>query len=156
MRYLTLFRVFFYCCLAIPASAQTTFANIRIEALPTVFVTDRAGHEMKGQLLNMTDSELNVKTGPVTRTFTPDEVSRVERKGDSLKNGTLIGLGAGLIGAGAIFHSCLHSRYSHCTGSALTGALTWVALHTAIGTAIDAAIPGRTRIWPIKKVRQIK
>jgi hypothetical protein len=40
----------------------------------------------------------------------------------------------------------------HCPGVA-PYLLSTIALYTAIGTAIDAAIPGRTRIWPPKPKR---
>jgi hypothetical protein len=151
MRFITVLRLLIYCCVAIPASAQSTFANMRREALPTVFVTDRAGHETRGQLLSMTDAELTVKTDLITRTFTPDEVSVVERKGDSLKNGTLIGLGVGTWAAGMFVAGCVGS-HSHCSPWVIPWALGVTGLYTALGAGIDAAIPGRTRIWPGRKV----
>ena len=69
MRFVTALRVLIYCCLAIPAAAQSTFATVRAEALPTVFVTDLAGQETRGQLVGLTDSAVVVKTEMLTRSF---------------------------------------------------------------------------------------
>ena len=146
MRFITALRVFAYCCVAVPASAQATFANVRPEGLPTVFVTDRAGQVTKGQLVGLTDAAIVVKTDLLTRTFAPADVGVIERKGDSLKNGTLIGLAAGLLFAGTMVTSDCPRH--NCAGARLAFGLPMIGLYTAIGTAIDAAIPGRTRIWP--------
>jgi hypothetical protein len=146
MRYLTILRVLIYCCVAIPAGAQTTFANARTEALPTVFVTEASGAQLEGQLIGLTESAIVIKTGTLTKTFTPADVKIIERKGDSLKNGALTGLAIGAIGAGFYARSCMH--YGHCTAAVVPVMLIGTGLYTAIGTAIDAAIPGRTRIWP--------
>jgi hypothetical protein len=75
-----------------------------------------------------------------------DEVSLIERDGDSLKNGTLTGFYTGLFVDLMVWKSCPR----HCGSGTATLALITTGLYTAIGTAIDAAIPGRTRIWPAK------
>ena len=147
MRFMTVLRVLAYCCVAVPAGAQTTFANIRTEALPTLYVTDLTGHQTTGQLVGLTESALTIQTAAATRTFQASEVSHVDRKGDSLKNGTLIGLAVGVVGSGVLAGSCM--RY-HCRGIVPFLVLN-TGIYTAIGTAIDAAIPGRTRIWPWRK-----
>ena len=146
MRFVTMLRVLAYCCVALPAGAQSTFANVRAEALPTVYVTDRTGQATKGQLIGLTDSAIVVQTDTLTKTFAPADVSLIERKGDSLKNGTLIGLAVGVFVATAtMFGNC---PSHNCAGARLAFALPGIAIYTAIGTAVDAAIPGRTRIWP--------
>lgn len=150
MRVVTVLRMLVYCCLAVPASAQVTFANIRTQALPTVYVLDRAGHETAGQLVSLGDLALVLKTATVTRTFEPSEVSRLDRKGDSLKNGTLIGLAFGVFTAGAMAQGCAHY---HCGASVVPYMLFGTGVYAAIGAGIDALIPGRTRIWPGKPAK---
>lgn len=134
-----------------PARAQATFGNVQPGGLPVVFVTDRAGHEMQGKLVQFTETSLTLAVDGSQRTFGVDDVSLVERRGDSLKNGALTGLGVGL-GLGA-----LSIGLSDCPGgdhSCPAARVGWLALntaiYTAIGTAIDAAVTGRTRIWPAK------
>jgi hypothetical protein len=144
MRAFTIVRVLVYCCVAVPAGAQVTFANLRTAALPTVYVTDVAGQQTSGQLISVSDSALVIRTAAITQTFEPNQVSRLERKGDSLKNGTLIGLAVGVIGSGLMTGACLRA---HCGGVAIPYALVNTGIYTAVGAAIDAAISGRTRLW---------
>ena len=98
MRWMTVLRVLFYSFLAIPASAQTTFAGLNQKGVDTIFVTDRAGHETKGLLVGLTDSTVTVVTAGGPQTFVADDVVRLDRRGDSLKNGALIGMGIGIVG----------------------------------------------------------
>lgn len=146
MRFLTVLGVIACCCVAMPAGAQAGFSNVDVKGLPTIYVTDRAGHEVKGKLVSLTDAAIGVRLEDMTlRTFNQDEVSLVEKRGDSLKNGTLIGLGVGIVLSGIAVADC-----PHCGGARVPIILAGIGIYTAIGTAIDAAIPGRTRIWPLK------
>ena len=133
------------------AYAQATFANVQPSGLPTVYVVDRAGTETKGRLISITDSLVSVDVNGATKTFTPDDVSLIERKGDSLKNGAIIGAvtGAGL-GLLTMGLADCPSGHSDCPGTRAAGFLFSVGLYAAVGTGIDAAISGRTRIWPRK------
>jgi len=146
MRSVTVIRTLVYCLIALPAMAQSTFAGVRLDKLPTVFVTDRSGTETAGKLVKLTDSIVELQTDYGDKTFTADEVSVIERQGDSLKNGTLIGLGVGLFGDALVLSSC----HRDCGSGTAFFALLTAGLYTAIGTAIDAAVPGRTRLWPAK------
>jgi hypothetical protein len=133
------------------AHAQSTFGSVQATGLPTVFVTDRSGQEIKGTLERLTESEIAILVNGTTKTFMPDEVSTIERKGDSLKNGALIGLGFGAItGVLTMGLADCPAGNSSCPGERLAMILLNAGIYTAVGTAIDAAIPGRTRIWPQK------
>ena len=133
------------------AQAQATFGGVQTPGLPTVFVTDRSGQEIKGTLQRLTESEIAIVVNGTTRTFTPDEVSTIERKGDSLKNGALIGLAFGAVsGLLTVGISDCPAGNSSCPTERVAMMLLSTGVYTAIGTAIDAAIPGRTRIWPQK------
>ena len=130
-------------------TAAPTFADVQPGGLPTVFVTDRAGRETTGRLVRITDSAVTIAVAGGERTFTPDEVSWIDRKGDSLRNGTLIGLGVG-IGFGFLaagIADCPDARES-CPGTRALGFVMSAGVYSAIGAGIDAAITGRTRIWP--------
>lgn len=131
------------------AHAQATFANVQPSGLPTVYVIDRAGTETRGRLVSITESLVSIDVNGATKTFTPDQVSLIERKGDSLKNGAIIGavigLGGGLLSAGLA--DCPGSS-SSCPGAKIVGVALSSAIYAAIGIGIDAAVSGRTRIWP--------
>ena len=138
-------------CFAGRASAQT-FSNVQVEGLPTVYVTDRTGQETVGKLVTLTESAIVVRLKDnTTRTFRPDETTLVERRGDSLKNGTIIGaIFGGVMGTltGGM-GDCPDARNrSHCPGTHVAVAFLATGIWAAIGAGIDAAIPGRTRIWP--------
>lgn len=82
----------------VPSFARaTSFANIRLEGLPAIYVQDQAGRETEGKLVSFTDSALVLSVNRTTQTFAPAQVRRVQRRGDSLKNGTIIGLAFGVV-----------------------------------------------------------
>jgi hypothetical protein len=131
------------------ASAQPTFASLQPGGLPTVYVVDRTGTETQGRLVSITESLISVDVNGATKTFTPDDVSLIERKGDSLKNGAVIGtvVGAGLGVLSMGLADCPAGR-DNCPGTRAAGFLLSVGIYAAIGTGFDAAVSGRTRIWP--------
>ena len=145
MRLVTALVVLACCAAAVPAGAQATFGQVRAEGSPTVYVTEHSGQETRGQLVTFSESEITIKTGTLTKTFTHDQVSLIERKGDSLKNGALAGVAFGVLpNLFATSEGC-SGRPNGCrVGFFLFGE----ALYGAIGAGIDALIPGRTRIWP--------
>ena len=138
--------------IAHPAQAQPTFARLQPSGLPTIFVTDRNGLETQGKLVQITDSAIIIKVDGVPRTFTADEVSLVERKGDSLKNGTIAGVTTGIVlGVLSMGLADCPGGGSRCPGARVAGVALSAAFYGAIGVGIDALIPGRTRIWPAKQ-----
>ena len=136
---------------ASPARAQETFANVKPGGLPTVFVTDRAGHETRGMLVRLTDSSVTISADGADRTFDIGDVSLIERRGDSLKNGVIAGMVVGMVlGSLSMGIADCPGVTDSCAGARVGYFLMSTGLYTAIGTAIDAAITGRTRIWPGK------
>jgi hypothetical protein len=131
--------------LSVPAGAQT-FSTVRLDGMPTLWVTERNGQETKGKLLKWTDDAIVVQTDTGERTFGVSDVALVERRGDSLKNGAIIGGVVGVV-AGA-FAGALTYCEDGCPATRIAGGLTAVGIYAAIGAAIDAAIPGRRRLWP--------
>jgi len=126
---------------------------VQLEGLPTVFVTERTGKETRGQLVSLTESVLVVNVSGAEQTFRPADVVRIERRGDSLKNGAIIGAAFGLI-TGALLNECAGggsgANGEGCLGARIGLALGGAAIWAAIGAGIDALIPGRTRIWPAR------
>lgn len=150
-RVATVWLLLVLCGPAATARAQSTFSSVHVNGLPTVYVTDRTGQETRGKLVSFTESAIALEVNGATRTFTADEVSLIERRGDSLKNGTIIGLVfggvAGVLAGGLA--DCSEGR-GGCAGARVAGTLLAVGFYAAVGAGIDAAIPGRTRIWPAK------
>ena len=61
------------------------FSTVQLKGMPTVYVEDRSGREVEGQLVSFTESALTVNIDGAVRTFAPAEVTKVDRRGDSLK-----------------------------------------------------------------------
>ena len=70
MRVLTVLRVLVYCCVAVPATAQSTFAGVQVNGHPTLYVTLATGRAFKGKLATLTDDALTIAIKSTTRTFT--------------------------------------------------------------------------------------
>lgn len=130
------------------ASAQD-FSTIQLKSLPIVYVEDRAGAETRGRLLSITPTAIAIDVAGSQRTFAPADVVKVERRGDSLKNGALIGAAIGVLtgfigdcpGAGTT------NRSGNCPGARVGYVLGGSAIWAGIGAGLDALIPGRTLIW---------
>ncbi len=97
-------------------------------------VTDAAGTKFRGTLIAVREGEIEVRTKSGTRTVDVDSIMRVERRGDSVKDG----IGKGVL-CGAAYMM-------------LTGASPWgVALGAFdggwIGVLIDALHRGWTPVY---------
>lgn len=125
------------------AGAQTADAP-KVKGFPVVFVTEASGKETKGRIVSWTGSTIVLQTGTTTRSFAEGEAIRVDLKGDSLKNGALIGAGVG------VFFGALSATIGDCEGchgEQVGFALAGIGVYAAIGAGIDALIPGRTPLW---------
>ena len=122
----------------------------------TLIVVDSNGHETRGRIMSLTPEELKLAVGGRTVSLVPSQVARAFVPGDSVRNGTMIGLvtGATLGFLGGTQNSCgdFWTGIRPCqfnekvlngiVSGALTGAIT-----AAIGAGIDALIPGRRLIY---------
>jgi hypothetical protein len=136
-----------------PASAQESapsFATLtgHIRVGQVIWVTDTTGREVRGQLERLSTDKLVLKATGVD-TFTPHDVRRVRaRDRDSLKNGTLIGLGVG----GAMGSAWCIGAIADDSGDidapveCAEGFTVFPALGALIGLAVDAVIPGKMRV----------
>jgi hypothetical protein len=129
-----------------PVSSFSELAT-RIRVGQQLWVTDSTGRDVRGRLERLSTQEL-VLNGAGRETFAAADVRRVRaRDRDSLKNGTLIGLGVGgvlgtawCIGAIADDSGDLDARVECAEGFTV-----FPGLGALIGLAIDAVTPGRMR-----------
>lgn len=133
-----------------PTLRAQDFSTVQLTGMPTVYVEDRSGHEVEGKLVSLTESALTINLDGVTRTFTPADVTKVDRRGDSLKNGALIGAVIGLFTGliGDCPSTDRNNGSNGCPGARVGYVLGGAAIWAGIGAGIDALIPGRTRLWP--------
>ena len=124
------------------AAAQT---DAPVQGFPTVIVTDTSGRETEGKLISWANNALVMKASGQTKTFTQGDYLRVDMRGDSLKNGALIGAGVGVLLTGLT--AALGGCGDPCGAEAAGYFLTSVGLYAAFGTVFDAMHAGRTPLW---------
>lgn len=112
----------------------------------TVIVRDDAGVETSGKLLRLDPDAIILVVDDVERRFEADRVTRIEKRGDSLRNGIIIGA---LVGTA---FAMLGAKLSDCPGSDPGGPCTGfrvatVLMTTAIGAGIDKMRVGRTTLY---------
>ena len=125
------------------------FSTIQLKNLPTVYVEDRAGAETSGRLLSITPTAIAIDVDGSRRTFTPADIVKIDRRGDSLKNGAIIGAAIGLLTG--FIGDCPrtgNSTSKGCPRARVVYVVGGSAIWAGIGAGIDALIPGRTRLWP--------
>jgi hypothetical protein len=120
--------------------------NVRLKVGDKVLVTDTQGRKYQGKIDDLSSSALVLDR---TQTLSAADVQLIEdRPADTLKNGALIGMGTAvaLVG-GSMAAAC--SGEPDCAPSAgwMTFAIgVYAGIGAAIGTGIDALIPGKTRV----------
>ena len=125
---------------ASPARAQPDFSGLKVKPGDFVYVTGPSGVVVGGPLTRILPSALTIDG----HEFKPAPGLKVERLGDSLRNGTLIGMavGAGLAAATG-GQGCGSSR--DCPKVAIfVGSVT---LYGAVGAFIDWRHKARTVIY---------
>ena len=119
-------------------SAAAQEARPRDLARVFVQVADQ-GEEMAGHLLDLGPSGVTLLVDGVRREVPLESVLRVQTRGDSLWNGTLIGAAVG-----AVVFALVASEYGDAV---YPGALLGTALYASVGASVDALIPGRTTLY---------
>jgi hypothetical protein len=112
----------------------------------SVIVRDDAGVETSGKVLRLDPDAIVLMVGDVERRFEAARVTRIEKRGDSLRNGVIVGA---LVGTA---FAMLGAKISDCPGSDPGGPCTGfrvatVLMTTAIGAGIDALVVGRTTLY---------
>jgi len=141
--------------LAVPARAQETvgaWTNLRVDRLPTVYVLDESGRERSGTLLALDETSLVLLVDGRAERIEAAQVRRVARRGDSLKNGALIGMAVGvamgLIAGGLAECVDDQGEIRGCRAATRLGlAGLSIAMYGAMGTGLDALRTGRTLLY---------
>lgn len=135
------------------ASAQEAAASLEALAarLPVgerIWVTDVKGQECRGRLERLSADELVLNTGG-PRVFSASAIERVRvRADDSLRNGTLIGLGlGGAMGAAWCIGAVSDDSGDTNAGVECTeGFIVYPALGALVGLIVDVMIPGKPQV----------
>jgi hypothetical protein len=141
-----------------PASAQPRTAQdfSGLASGRTVIVATDSGVETSGRLLRLSDEELTLKVGDRDQTFVRTQVAAIYERGDSIKNGALIGLmtGAALGAAAGTNTTCggfwvglRPCSFNEKVRFAMVGGAIFGSIASAIGIGIDAMIPGRHLLY---------
>ena len=118
----------------------------------TVYVLDDTGVETSGRLLRLNPDSLVLLVRDAELRFEAARVRRIQKRGDSLRNGALIGavvgVGMGLIAAG-ISDCPGDDPGGSCSGFRAAALLGSTGVYAAIGTGIDALVVGRTTLYEV-------
>ncbi len=118
--------------------------------LSTVYVVDDAGVETAGRLLSLDADSLVLLVDRAERRIDAARVTRIEKRGDSLRNGALIGAVVGAVMgvvAGGISDCPGNDPGGRCPGVRAAAFLVSTGVYTAVGTGIDALVVGRTTVY---------
>ena len=136
-------------------SAQETvrgWTGLDPSDLSTVYVLDDTGREVTGRLLRLERDAIAILVEGQELEFEASRVQRLDKRGDSLRNGAYIGAVVGLVMGlvSAQIADCVDDtgRVGSC-GAATKVGVTMLSsgLYAAIGTGIDAVVRGRTTLY---------
>jgi hypothetical protein len=122
---------------AAPLRAQDVVPSLPIKSRATIFVVDDKGAEHRGQFLRADDVDLVMLVNDNEQLFKRDSIVRIDRRGDSLKNGAIIGA---LIGVPwGVLGFMFSGNY--------VALLAPIGGYMAIGMGLDALHQGRTHVY---------
>jgi hypothetical protein len=142
-----------------PVSAQTAATregSIATKRRPILHLLDRAGTEHTGRIVTLDEQQVTLIVDGRERRFERAGIVRIEKRGDSLKNGLVIGALAGL----AMSLADIMNTGGFCWDSEDCGSwnVLYVALTTGlaagVGLAVDAGVKGRTVLYQAPDSRQ--
>jgi hypothetical protein len=115
-----------------------------------VYVVDDTGTESRGRVDALTSTQLTLDVDGVIRRLDEARVRQVQRYGDSVWNGTLIGVGAALPGmllGDSQYRPCTNDRTRQCAQNDMPYRLAAVGIFGAIGAGIDALMRARHQVF---------
>lgn len=126
-----------------------SWPGLNTAALPTVYVTNVDGGRTEGQLVGFGRDSVIVLVNGAEELFARERVARIDRRGDSLRNGALIGAGFGVAFGllAALGSDCPEDFGGSCPGTRATYLVLSTIAYTGLGAGIDALIVGRTRVF---------
>lgn len=125
--------------------------SAQVEPGTTVSVIDTTGNEITGKIAEISSSSLVLLVDGAERRFEATRVKRIERR-DSLWNGALIGATIGAVGGWIVagLGGCpAGDSDGRCPGTRAVVIIFQTGIFAAIGTGIDALIPGRTTLYVV-------
>jgi hypothetical protein len=134
------------------AYAQDTtqkWPGLSTSELSTVYVLDDTGAETSGKLVRLNPDSIVILAGGAERRFDAARIRRVQKRGDSIRNGVIIGavVGAVLGGIGSGLADCPGVDQGGCAAARAGMFALSTAVYTAIGAGIDALVVGRTTLY---------
>ena len=130
------------------AGAQTAASfeqlALLVDSGDRITVTDSAGHERTGRVVDLSPSALGLVIDGVRRDFREAQVHTIsQRRPDSLKNGAWFGFAVGA----AIGATAFMPRYDITGGYAAMVLGLYAAAGTGIGVGLDALVRSRQVIY---------
>jgi hypothetical protein len=122
---------------AAPLRAQEVDPSLPIKNRATIFVVDDKGVEHRGRFLRADDVDLVMLVNDNEQLFKRDSIARIDRRGDSLKNGAIIG---------ALFGALFGVPGFLYTGN-IGVLLAPIGGYMAMGMGLDALHQGRTNVY---------
>ena len=124
--------------LAAAAPAAARAQDVLPRGVEEVFVRGTDGVELRGRLIDFGPVSLSLFIDGMRRELPLEAIDRVQRRGDSVRNGALIGaaVGVGVWGLTA-------ADYGRDAPVVLWSAMSY----GAVGALVDLMIPGRTTIY---------
>ena len=125
-----------------------TWPGLDPSNLSTIYVLDNNGVTTSGRLLRFEPDAVVMLVDGADWRIESKRVRRIERQGDSLRNGAVTGavVGGILGGLSAAVTDCPGSG-SGCPAYRILGPLLSAAFYSAVGTGIDALVRGRTTLY---------
>lgn len=115
-----------------------------------VYVLPDEGTEVSGRLLRIDAGALVLLVEGSERRFDQSRVRRVDKRGDRLTNGAIIGAGVGAVTGllAALISDCPgKDSGGSCGGARAAGFAVSVGVYSALGVGIDALAVGRTTVY---------
>ncbi len=123
----------------------------RIRAGQTVFVTDGLDRQTEGRLVRLSDASITLVVQGIEREFPRAEVHQVSRRGDTVGDGAVIGLG--VFGAWALASVAFGGGCEEAgAGPCLAAAGVMGGIGAGVGALIDYSIKGKTVVYRTKPV----
>ena len=138
----------------LPAFAQRAAAqdlSQKLKSQDEVTVTLRDGSVQQGLVESVSTSALTMTSFGKPRTFDLSSVETIRKQGDSILNGTIIGIVAGA-GAGLALESfvvayCNNENGINCPSLKRSAWSVPIAIGTVLGAAIDSSRVGSTVVF---------
>jgi len=137
---------------AVSVSAQESvpgWVGLATSSLETVYVLDDMGSETRGMLVGLDEDSISLLVNGIEQRFERQRVHRIDKRGDSLKNGALVGAVVGVVlsAISAAAADCPSTSDTSCPGAKVALAIAGTAVYTGIGVGVDALFTGRTTMY---------